>query len=87
MGAMGMIRRWSLLPALALGLLVTAAACGGEPTPTPEPELTLEEIMERTSAHLQSFETARFQMVDEMESGAKFFPADHQGRRRQDSQA
>ena len=58
--------------ALVLGLLILAGGCG-QPTPTPEPELTLEEVLERTSDHLLSFETARFQMVDEFESGTKFF--------------
>ena len=72
MSAFGFIRRGLAGAVLALGLLLLAGACG-EPTPTPEPELTLDEILERTSDHLVSFETARFQMIDEMESGTKFF--------------
>ncbi len=72
MGAFVIIRRGLAITILALGLLLLAGACG-EPTPTPEPELTLDEVIERTSEHLLSFETARFQMIDEMESGTKFF--------------
>ena len=72
MGAFDIIRRGLAVTALALGLLFVAIGCG-TPTPTPEPELTLEEILERTSEHLLSFQTARFQMIDEMESGTKFF--------------
>ncbi len=73
MGAFGIIRRGQAVTALALGLLLLAATGCGAPTPTAEPELTLEEILERTNEHLLSFQTARFQMIDEMESGTKFF--------------
>ena len=72
MRAFGIIRRGLAVTALTLGLLFVATGCGGS-TPTPEPELTLEEILERTSEHLLSFETARFEMIDEMETGTKFF--------------
>ncbi len=73
MSAFGIIRRGLAITALTLGLLLVAGGCGSDPTPTPEPELTLEEVLERTSDHLLSFQTARFQMIDEMESGTKFF--------------
>ena len=73
MGAFGFIRRGLAVTFFALGLPLLAATGCGAPTPTPEPELTLEEILERTSEHLLSFQTARFQMIDEMESGQKFF--------------
>ncbi len=73
MGAFGFIRRGLAGAVLALGLLLLAASGCGVPDPTPEPELTLDEVLERTSEHLLSFETARFQMIDEMESGTKFF--------------
>lgn len=73
MGTFRFIRRGLAVTVVALALpLLVAAGCGA-PTPTPEPELTLEELLERTSEHLLSFETARFQMIDEMESGTKFF--------------
>ena len=73
MGAFGFIRRRLIATALTLGLLLLAAAGCGAPTPTPEPELSLEEILERASEHLLSFQTARFQMIDETESGTDFF--------------
>ncbi len=73
MGAFGFIRRGLAITILALGLLLLAATGCGVPDPTPEPELTLDEVIERTSDHLLSFQTAQFQMIDEMESGRKFF--------------
>lgn len=73
MGAFDIVRRGLVVTGLTLGLLFLAGGCGSDPTPTPEPELTLEEVLERTSEHLLSFQTARFEMIDEMESGTKFF--------------
>ncbi len=65
------------LVALAMGLLLLATACGteSEPAPEPEPELSLEEVLARTGENLANLTTVRFQMVDENESGAKFFGA------------
>lgn len=63
--------------ALAMGLLLLAAACGTdpEPAPEPEPEMSLEEVLARTGENLANLSTTRFQMIDENESGAKFFGA------------
>ena len=65
------------IAALAMACLLLAAACGSEPTvaptPTPEPELTLDELLASAGEKLTALSTAKFQMVDEMESGAKFF--------------
>ena len=64
---------------LAIGCLFLIAACGGEPpatvapTPTPEPELTLNDLLSSAGERLAALSTAKFQMIDEMESGAKFF--------------
>lgn len=65
------------LVALAMSLLFLAAACGTEPEPTPEtePEMSLEDILARTGENLVALSTARFQMIDENETGAKFFGA------------
>ena len=63
--------------ALAVVFLLLAAACGSEPEPEPEPEpeLSLEEVLARTGENLAGFSTATFQMIDENETGAKFFGA------------
>lgn len=56
---------------LALGFLFLAAACESEPTPTPE--LSVDEVLSGAAEKLAALSTAKFQMVDEKESGAKFF--------------
>lgn len=72
MDAFKIIRRGLAITTLMPGLLFLVGGCGGPPA-TAEPELSLDEILERTSEHLLAFQTARFQMIDEMESGRKFF--------------
>ena len=65
------------IAAMAMACLLLAAACGSEPTvepkPTPEPELTFDELLASAGEKLAAMSTAKFQMVDEMQSGAKFF--------------
>ena len=64
---------------LMMGFLFLAAACETEatstdtPVPTPTPELTLEDLLSSVREKLFSMSTAKFKMVDEAESGAKFF--------------
>lgn len=58
------------ITALVVGLLLSAA-CEAEPTPTPE--LSVEDVLSDAAEELAALSTAKFQMVDEMESGAKFF--------------
>ena len=68
---------------LVVGLLFLAAACGTEsvptptptvtPSPTPEPELSLDELLPSVGEELAAMSTAKFEMIDELESGAKFF--------------
>ena len=64
---------------LVMGLLLLAAACGAEPTPpvaptsTPEPELSLDDLLSSMGEKLAAISTAKFQMIDESESGAEFF--------------
>ena len=43
------------------------------PTPTPEPELALDDLLSRAGGKLSEISTAKFQMIDELESGSKFF--------------
>ena len=62
-----------------MGLAASAAACGSEPaaeptpTPTPEPELSLDELLQRAGERLAAISTAKFSMVDETGTGARFF--------------
>ena len=43
------------------------------PTPTPEPELTLDELVASAVEKLAAMASAKFEMIDEKESGSKFF--------------
>ncbi len=62
---------------MAAGLVFLMAACGSEPTPTaaptPTPTPDLNSVLSSAGEELASLSTARFHMIDEMESGAKFF--------------
>lgn len=60
-----------LLTLLAVLFPILAAACAAEPTPTPE--LSANDVLSDASEQLAALSTAKFQMIDEMESGAKFF--------------
>ena len=65
------------IAALAMGLAFLVAVCGSEPVaapePTPEPELSLDELLQSAGEKLAAASTAKFTMIDEMESGAQFF--------------
>lgn len=64
---------------LSMGLAVMAAACESEPAapePTPEPELSLEELLQSGGEKLAAITTSKFTMVDETESGKQFFGND-----------
>lgn len=60
-----------------VGSLLLTSACGSESTPTTtsEPELTIDDLFAGVGNSLESFMTARFRMIDELESGTKFFGA------------
>ena len=74
-----MVRRKLSITVLVMGFLFSAAACGGESAPagapasTPEPELSVSDLLSSAGEKLAALSTAKFQMVDEMQSGAKFF--------------
>ena len=69
------------LAVLAMGLLILAPACGSEPDPTveptptatPTPEPTLDDRIAGMRAGLEAVSTTKLKMVDELETGAKFF--------------
>lgn len=60
---------------LLMGILLLTGACGSdpEPAPTPEPEISLGELLTSASAKLAGMSTAKFVMIDELQSGQKFF--------------
>ena len=61
---------------LVAGLLFLAAACEADPvppTPTPEPELSVSDLLSSAGQKLAAMSTAKFHMIDEKESGSKFF--------------
>ena len=76
----GTARRWLLIAVLSMGVVVLAAACDSappsEPEPTPDPELSLDELLRSGGAKLAAITTARFSMIDETESGKQFFGND-----------
>ena len=53
--------------------LATACEVKSTPTPTQTPQLSLDDLLSRVGEKLAALSTAKFKMVDEMESGAKFF--------------
>ena len=81
------LRRRLSITVLVMGLMLLAAACGSEPaptaaptsvptvppTPTPTPELTLDSVLSSAGQGLAEMSTAKFRMIDELESGSKFF--------------
>ena len=77
MNSSKLVRYRLSIAVLLIGFLFLAAACGGgsAPSPTPEPELTLDQLLTSVGEKLAAISTAKFQMVDEMETGAKFFGA------------
>ena len=65
-------RRLSIM-VLALGLVLSALACGSEPEPHVSAELTVDGLLSSAGEELAAMSSAKFQMVDELDSGAKFF--------------
>ena len=43
------------------------------PTPTPNPDTSLNDLLSSAAGKLAAISTVKFQMIDELESGAKFF--------------
>ena len=57
---------------MVVAFLFLAAACNEEPE---EPELSLDELLASTGEELAAMSSVKFEMIDEMESGAKFLQA------------
>ena len=57
---------------MVVAFLFLAAACNEEPE---EPEISLDELLASTGQELAAMSSAKFEMIDEMESGAKFLQA------------
>ena len=49
------------------------AACGGDSSPDPAPDVDVDALLTGAGEVMAAMSTARFSMVDELESGAKFF--------------
>ena len=58
---------------LVLAGLFLTAACGTESAPTPTPTPDVDDLLSMAGEKLAAMSTAKFKLVDEMESGAKFF--------------
>ena len=73
------LRRGLSVTVLMMAFLLLTATCGTEsaptpaPTPPPTPTADLGDLLSRAGKKLDTMTTAKFKMVDETESGAKFF--------------
>lgn len=56
-----------------LAFLFLGAACGSEPAPEPAPDVDPDALLTGAGEVMAGMSTAKFSMVDELESGAKFF--------------
>ena len=66
-------RLWLSISVIVMAFLFLAAGCSNEEPE--EPELSLDELLENTGEELAAMSSVKFEMIDEMESGAKFFGA------------
>ena len=67
------LRRGLSIAGLMAVFLFFVAACGGESTPAPVPDVDLGDLLSRAGEKMAAMSTAKFSMIDEKESGAKFF--------------
>ena len=67
------LSRGLLITVLMMGFLLLAGGCGGDSTPLPTPTPGVSDLLTKTGENLAAMSTAEFGMVDETESGAKFF--------------
>ena len=69
------LRQGLSVAVLVLASLFLTAACDTESAPTPTPTPDVEVLLSMAGEKLAALSTAKFELVDEMESGAKFFGA------------
>ena len=67
------LRRGLSITVLMIAFLSLVVACGGESTPTPTPTPKLSDLLSSAGEKMAAMSTAKFSIVDETESGAKFF--------------
>ena len=67
------LRRGLSITVVMVAFLFLVAACAGESTPVPTPTPQLSDVLASAGEKLAAMSTAKFKMVDELESGAKFF--------------
>ena len=71
------MRLTATLASLLIGSLLLAAACEEEPTPTPTaaptPTPSADDFIAAVGQNIAAMSTAKFGMIDETETGAKFF--------------
>ncbi len=60
---------------LAVALLFSVAACQEEAEPAPAPEIDVIDVLTRAAEKVAAISTVKFSLIDEKESGAKFFGA------------
>ena len=58
---------------LAMALLFSVTACGEEAEPAAVPEVDLDDLLTKAGERLATMTTLTFSLIDEKESGAKFF--------------
>ena len=66
-----MLRHSVPITVLGIVFLFMAAACGTKVTP--EPEMAVDELLSSAAEELAVMSSAKFQMIDELESGTQFF--------------
>ena len=67
------LRRGLSITVLTVVFLFSVAACGGESAPTPAPDVELGDLLSSAGENMAAMSTMKFNMVDEKETGAKFF--------------
>ena len=65
-----LLRHSLSITVLAIVFLFMASACGTKVTP--EPEMSVDELLSSVAEELAAMSSAKFQMIDELESGTQF---------------